>query len=84
MRAYCFASGQIEFGQKVPAGALVITKAPAKVLREVLAGLARRAYDGQTLLVPGVPEANTERAKLDALVAFRLRVLMALDREAGR
>jgi hypothetical protein len=38
MRAYCFASGQIEFGRSVPDGALQIAEGPAKQLRDWIEG----------------------------------------------
>ena len=67
MRAYCFASGQIEFGRRVPDGALPIARGPSKKLRDFVEARARHAYDGVTLLVPGVPEAPDQAAGLDAL-----------------
>lgn len=71
MRAYCFASGQIEFGRRIPEGALPIARGPAKVLRQRMEVVARHAYDGKTLLVPGVPEAANQIEAVDALIAFR-------------
>lgn len=73
MHAYCFASGQIEFGAKIPEGGLPIAKGPARVLRDWLCGVARHAYDGETLLVPGIPECQGDQDKaLDALKRFTL------------
>ncbi|MFT4117504.1 host nuclease inhibitor protein [Bradyrhizobium sp.] len=73
VRAYCFASGQIEFGLRVPDGALVIARGPEAELREYIAGVARHGYrtrlqggrpikieGSDTLLVPGLPEAPNQ------------------------
>lgn len=75
IRAYCFASGHIEFGRKVPSGAIIIARGPEPALRDFISGNARHGYrtekiDGRptkiagsdTLLVPGVPEALNEAA----------------------
>lgn len=83
MRAFCYASGLIEFGRKVPDGALPIARGPAKVLRDFIEGVARHGYQSAVvqgrptkvpgtdhLLVPGVPEAPNDLAKIDALQAF--------------
>jgi hypothetical protein len=53
----------------------------AKKFKEVISGLARHAYDGETLLVPGVPEAETQAAAMDALLRWRRIVVDALIRQ---
>lgn len=70
MRAYCYASGLIEFGRHVPEGALPIARGPARKLRDFIDAVSRHAYDGETLLVPGVPEAPDQSAGLNALQAW--------------
>lgn len=70
MKAFAWSSGRIEFGQRVPKGALPIASGKAKKVRSIITATARHAYDGKTLLVPGVPEAENEDAALDALIAF--------------
>ncbi|MCA0303498.1 MAG: host nuclease inhibitor protein [Proteobacteria bacterium] len=60
MKAWCWASGVIEFGRVTPVGAILIAKGPAKPLREFISVRARHAYDGETLLVPSVPEAKQQ------------------------
>ena len=70
MIAYCYRSGQIMFGRSVPEGAIKVAQGPAKKLRKMIAGVARRAYDGKTLLVPGIPEAKTENQAEAALRRF--------------
>lgn len=74
MHAYCFASGEIQFGRKVAEGAILIASGPAATLRSAIAPAARLAYDNETLLVPGVPEAADQKAAgvaLDRWVDWR-------------
>ena len=54
----------------MPDGAIQIAEAPAKFLRKEISAAARHAYDGKTLLVPGVPEAKNGNAAVDALFRF--------------
>lgn len=71
MHAYCYASGQIKFGRTVPTAALPIAEGPPKALRSFISGVSRCAYDGKTLLVPGIPECQGDQvAALDALLRF--------------
>lgn len=70
MRAYCWASGQIDFGRRIPDGALPIARGRAKAVRDYVEVRARHAYDGHTLLVPGIPEAPNQTVALDALHAW--------------
>ncbi len=83
IRAYCFASGLIEFGSRIPKGALIIARGPEKELRDFIGCKARHGYrtrkvngrptkirGSDTLLVPGVPEAGDQHAALDALHAW--------------
>lgn len=69
--AYCFASGRIEFGATQPKGALPIVSGEEERIRRLIGATARHAYDGETLLVPGVPEAPDQIAGVDALIRFR-------------
>lgn len=79
-RAYCYASGLIGFGTKIPKGALVIARGPEQPLKEFIESRARHGYrtklvngrptkvrGSDTLLVPGLPEADNQRVALDAL-----------------
>jgi hypothetical protein len=68
--AYCFASGHIGFGSRCPNGALPIVRGNDKTVREFIETVARHAYDGTTLLVPGVPEASDQTEGLAKLNAF--------------
>ena len=69
--AYCFRSGVIELAPTmadVPEGAVPIAQGEDKTLRRRVTDKARHAYDGETLLVPGIPEAESEK---DAYAALR-------------
>lgn len=74
MKAFAWQSGLIEFASEVPAGALHIASGPEKDLRRVVGAWARHGRQCEQLLVPGIPEADTEDAKLDVLIAFSARV----------
>lgn len=70
--AYCWASGLIEFGEAVPAGAIKIAHGPKADLKyevEANARHGRGASEGK-LIVPGIPEASDQQAAGDALQAF--------------
>lgn len=71
MYAHCFRSGEIEVSRKkdLP-GAIMIGSGPANELRRKLSARARHAYDGVTLLVPGIPEAETDDLAEAAMVRF--------------
>ena len=70
MHAYCYASGEIGFGPIVPRGAVCIATGSEEKLREEICAVSRHAYDGETLLVPGLPEAPNQMAAADALERF--------------
>lgn len=70
MHAYCWANGHIEFGRKVPEGAIRFASGPAAVLRRAIEPAARLAYDNETLLVPGIPEAADQSTAGDALACW--------------
>jgi hypothetical protein len=91
--AYCFASGQIEFGPRCPDGALPLVRGSDKKLRDFICGVARHGYatelvDGRptkirgtdTLLVPGVPEAPDQSEAMTALQAFMRWIAPAAKR----
>lgn len=76
MKAYCWASGLIEFGPRVPDGALLIASGKEKPLRAFLESVARHGYETREvngrptkvrgtehLLVPGIPEAGAPIAQ---------------------
>jgi len=75
--------GVIEFDSCIASGCLPIAAHPdLTLLREIVEVLARHAYDGHTLLVPGIPEAKTSHQAVNALLAFGARVAEALARQA--
>lgn len=80
--AHVWRSGQIVFrkpNRPCPQGAIDL---PA-VSRSLIEANARRAYDGKTLLVPGIPEAGDDDAAGAAIAAFckRLEDCAAAARE---
>ena len=71
MYAHCYRSGEIEVSRKkdLP-GAIMIGAGRATDLRRRLVARARHSYDGTTLLVPGIPEADSDDQAEAAMVAF--------------
>lgn len=72
VHAWAWQSGLIEFGREVPAGAIRVATGMDVPLRHLVGAVARHGKgkgEGQ-LLVPGVPEAETEKAKVDALISW--------------
>lgn len=73
--AYCYASGQIEFGSELPAGAIELARGKEKLVRQYITAIACVSRDdNKTLLVPGIPEAENEKQAFVAL-AVHLRWL---------
>jgi len=76
--AWCWASGLIEIGDSMPAdfanggGAIEIANGPKAFLKSRLDVLARHGIGASAgcLIVPGVPEADGQKAKADALGAW--------------
>lgn len=68
--AYCFASGEIQLGKRVPGGAVVLVTGPRSELKREIDVVARLAYDNQTQLVPGLPESRSVESAIKAVVAF--------------
>ncbi|WP_245704060.1 hypothetical protein [Oryzisolibacter propanilivorax] len=76
--AWCWASGLIEIGDSLPpnepggSGAIEIAAGPKYALKGQLSALARHGKGASAgmLLVPGVPEAEGQRAKGDALALW--------------
>lgn len=82
MMVLAYANGVICFARRTKPGTLPITSGPAKQLRAAVSGLARRAYDGKTLLVPGLPEACSWNERSAAIVRFQARIEESLGRPA--
>ncbi|MEA3017329.1 MAG: hypothetical protein QOI38_2051 [Sphingomonadales bacterium] len=72
-RLYALADrhGRISFSPRLVEGLLPVGRDSERRLRAEIEVTARHAYDGKTLLVPGVPEAPDADAALDALIAYR-------------
>jgi hypothetical protein len=82
--AYAWATGLIEFGPEEPEGALEFARGPADRLRAAVEPIARHAYEGKSLLVPGVPEAADKMEAVDKLLLFQRRVWARLHPPKGR
>lgn len=75
-------SGLIEFSPTVPEGAIKVGRLGSGVRKTDVLALARHARTERgVLLVPGVPEANSDNDALDALVRF---TTMLKERQVGR
>jgi hypothetical protein len=70
----CWQSGLVEVADDKPHGAISLMQGARHALERRLITHARHAYDGKSLLVPGVPEAETEAEKLAAVKAFAARL----------
>lgn len=68
---YCWRSGLIEFGKKIPNGAIEICYGPEKKLKRIVSVCARHSRYGKSLIVPGIPEAESGRKALQALDFFK-------------
>ncbi|WP_119167084.1 host nuclease inhibitor protein [Algihabitans albus] len=70
LRAWCWRSGEIEFGPAVPEGAMALGAGKPETFYAGIEAGARRALDGETLLLPGVPEAVSEKSAQLAVVGW--------------
>lgn len=70
--AWCWASGLIEIGETCPDRAIKFAHGPKGHLESIISALARHGYgaNARKLLVPGIPEAENQRAAGDVLKAF--------------
>ena len=67
--AYCYATGRIEFGSRLPKGALPIARGRERKVRARIASITRCGHDGDPR-VPGVPEAANQAVAVEALERF--------------
>lgn len=72
--AYCWRSGLIEIGNIIPDGAISVCELTRDRLRRIRAR-SRLAKDNRRMLVPGIPEAETDSEALEALRYFRASVV---------
>lgn len=71
MTAYCHASGHIQFGTHVPDGCIGIASGERKKVLDIIGATARVSrFDNETLFVPGVSEAPSQRESLTALAQY--------------
>lgn len=72
LTAFVWRSGLLQVAREAPEGSLKLATAPDTVMTDAISGTARLAHDGQTWLVPGVPEAGDDSdAALDAVLDFQ-------------
>ncbi len=83
-RIVCYRSGEVFVSRRVPKGALQIVTGHGRRLNRVLGVCARHAYDGKTLLVPGLPEADTDLQAVEAVRQFKQMLLKRLARGPHR
>lgn len=72
LTAWVTPDGLIDFGTQVPEGALKFATGMDRMLRDQVSAAARHGkgnWKGR-LIVPGIPEANTQRQKMTALTAW--------------
>lgn len=70
--AWVWATGMVHVGAEVPEDALEVAAGPERALKERLAVVMREGQGASKgcLLVPGIPEATSQREGCDALEAF--------------
>ena len=66
----CCRSGETFVSRRVPKGTMKVVTGHGRRLKRILCACARHAYDGKTLLVPGLPEANNDLQAINAVKAF--------------
>lgn len=86
LTAFAFRSGHIGFvtsGVPLPAGALYIARGPEHIVGPLVRGNARLAYDNETYLVPGCPEAEDDEQAYQAFIKFFERIQESLQKRMG-
>lgn len=68
--AQCRQDGVIFFHKRLKSKALMIIEGKRKRVKRIISAKARHAYDGKTLLVPGIPEAKDSNYRVYALFDF--------------
>ncbi|WP_294541585.1 host nuclease inhibitor protein [uncultured Rhodoblastus sp.] len=82
--AYADRGGIIGFGIRCPPSALPIARhLNIDRLKTVVSAVARHAYDNQTLLVPGIPEAVDGDDALDAMFSITSAIAVRLKEHAS-
>ncbi|MCF4125015.1 host nuclease inhibitor protein [Methylobacterium sp. SyP6R] len=80
---YCSRGGVIGIGRRAPRGTLALISGPGRPLRSIVEVVARHAYTGGDLLVPGIPEATSDVEALEAAGSFRDQVARRLADRVG-
>ncbi len=76
MYLHCYRSGEIILSRAPDMeGTIQLCAGPKEDLMQQLNAKARLAYDGETWLVPGLPEAQSETEASAALAAFYARLV---------
>ncbi len=79
--AYCWRGGDIQISRRLPKGALKLGSAHGTRLKKAISVCARHSYDGHTLLVPGIPEADSDTDAMEAVQRFREQLSRRLERK---
>lgn len=66
----CYRSGETFVSRRVPKGTMKVVTGHGRRLKRILSVCARHAYDGKTLLVPGLPEAGNDLQAIAAVKGF--------------
>ncbi len=82
---YCWASRQAGFSDgRIPSGSILVMDRLTREDIDQIKPHFRRALDGHTLIVPGVPETGDDQvAGIDAVSTFRARLAKVLGREVA-
>ncbi|WP_311272361.1 MULTISPECIES: host nuclease inhibitor protein [unclassified Rhizobium] len=68
----CYRSGEAFVSRRIPKGSMKIVTGHGRRLLRILSVCARHAYDGKTLLVPGLPEADSDLQAIEAVKGFEV------------
>ena len=72
MWAFCHSDGVVRFARRSPDGVWLIANGGRRRIRREMEAVCRRGHDG-ALLVPGMPEAETQDDAFAALERFIAR-----------
>lgn len=79
----CWRSGEAKIVEHCPEGAISLAHGEKAELDRILGVVARHAYDGVTMLVPGVPEAQSDGEALAAAEHFRGMIFERMSSPTG-
>lgn len=82
LTVFAWAKGLLEFGYRVPDGALPVASShDEERLRDLVDVWARHSRTTDALLVPGIPESQSSDEALAALMHFSERIKTGLSEE---